>query len=289
MPRNLDLTALRSFVAVADTGGVTRAAGQLHLTQSAVSMQVKRLEEMLGQPLLDRAGRGVALTAQGEQLLSYARRMLRLNDEVWGRMTDRAYEGEIAFGVPHDIVYPHVPAVLRRFAAEYPRVKVRLISSFTRALLADLDRGAVDLILTTEDAPGPGGAVLQTAPLVWFGAPGGQAWRARPVRLAFENGCIFRGAAQAALDADGIAWEAGVTSESTRTIEATVSADLAIHAGIEGSVGHELVPIRHAGALPELPVIRICLYTAPAAKTPPVAALAAMVRDAYGVREATAA
>ena len=69
MPRNLDMTALRAFVTLAETGGVTRAAGQLHLTQSAVSMQVKRLEEMIGQPLLERAGRGVALTAHGEQLL----------------------------------------------------------------------------------------------------------------------------------------------------------------------------------------------------------------------------
>ncbi|MEE8455847.1 MAG: LysR family transcriptional regulator, partial [Limibaculum sp.] len=82
MARNLDLTALRSFVTVAETGGVTKAAHQLHLTQSAVSMQLKRLEESLAQPLLDRSGRGVALTNQGEQLLSYGRRMLALNDEV---------------------------------------------------------------------------------------------------------------------------------------------------------------------------------------------------------------
>lgn len=84
MPRNLDLTALRSFVTVADSGGVTRAALQLNLTQSAVSMQLKRLEESVGQPLLDRSGRGVALTPQGEQLAGFARRMLALNDEAWG-------------------------------------------------------------------------------------------------------------------------------------------------------------------------------------------------------------
>ena len=93
MPRNLDLTALRSLVAVADTGGVTKAAGLLHLTQSAVSMQLKRLEESLDAPLLYRTGRGIALTAQGEQLLSYARRMLVLNDEIYGKLTSNAYEG----------------------------------------------------------------------------------------------------------------------------------------------------------------------------------------------------
>ena len=98
MPRNLDMTALRSFVAVAEAGGVTRAAGFLNLTQSAVSMQLKRLEENLGQNLLDRSARQIALTAQGEQLLGYGRRMLALNDEVYSRLTDKSFEGEITLG-----------------------------------------------------------------------------------------------------------------------------------------------------------------------------------------------
>ena len=122
MLRNLDLTALRSFTAVADAGGVTKAAAQLNLTQSAVSMQLKRLEESLGLPLLDRSARTIALTAQGEQLLGYARRLLALNDEAWGRLTHPAFEGAIDVGAPHDIIYPQVPRVLQRFVAEYPRV-----------------------------------------------------------------------------------------------------------------------------------------------------------------------
>ncbi|NHX27946.1 LysR family transcriptional regulator, partial [Escherichia coli] len=100
MPRNLDLTALRSFVAVSEAGGVTRAAGFLNLTQSAVSMQIKRLEEALDLQLLDRSARQIALTASGEQLLGYARRMLALNDEIYARLTAQEYEGEIALGVP---------------------------------------------------------------------------------------------------------------------------------------------------------------------------------------------
>jgi DNA-binding transcriptional LysR family regulator len=131
MPRNLDMTALRAFVTVADAGGVTRAAGLLNLTQSAVSMQLKRLEEALGQPLLDRSARQITLTAPGEQLLSYGRRLLSLSDEVFARFTDQAYEGELVLGVPADIVYPHIPQVLQRFAAEYPRVRVLLQSSCT--------------------------------------------------------------------------------------------------------------------------------------------------------------
>ncbi|MFN6979926.1 MAG: LysR family transcriptional regulator, partial [Gemmobacter sp.] len=173
MARHLDLAALRSFVAVADTGGVTRAAGLMNLTQSAVSMQLKRLEESLGLALIDRAGRGVALTAAGEQLVGYARRLLSLNDEALGRLTGRAYEGVVRLGVPTDIVHPFIPRVLRQFAVAFPRVQVNLSSSYTRRLRAQFARGECDLILTTEDAPDAGGVVLAQLPLVWIGAPGG--------------------------------------------------------------------------------------------------------------------
>jgi len=205
MMRNLDITTLRSFVAVADTGAMTRAAGFLHLTQSAVSMQLKRLEELLGLELLDRSGRGIALTASGEQLLTYARRMVALNDEVMARMTDDAYEGEVRFGVPADIVYPNIPRVLQRFDRTYPRVRVNLYSSYTRKLKAMLEAGELDLILTTEDECGPGGETISTQRLVWVGAPGSNAFRGRPLRLGFERACLFRPWVQRALDDAGIA------------------------------------------------------------------------------------
>ena len=149
MPRNLDTTALRAFAAVAETGGVTRAASMLNLTQSAVSMQLKRLEVALDVTLLDRAGRGVALTAEGEQLLSYARRILALNDEAVDKMTAEEFEGEIRLGVPHDIVPRAIPQVLRAFAVEFPRMKVQLTTSWTLDLLEQLESGACDVILTT--------------------------------------------------------------------------------------------------------------------------------------------
>ena len=281
MPRNLDLTALRSFVTVLETGGVTRAAHQLHLTQSAVSMQLKRLEEALGQPLLDRAGRGVAPTAQGEQLLAYGRRILSLNDEVWDRMTNQAFEGEIRFGVPHDIVYPHIPGILRRLDREFPRVKVQLISSFTVRLREMLEAGEADLILTTENDTPRGAECLTTLPLVWVGAPGGTAWRNRPLRLAFENRCLFRPWAVAALDRAGIPWEMAVDTDSIRTVEATAIADLAIYAMLEHAVSPQLEVISHGGNLPELPSSRINLYRSPAAKGEPIDLLADLVRQSY--------
>ena len=281
MPRNLDMTALRSFVAVSDAGGVTKAASYLNLTQSAVSMQLKRLEETTGIGLIDRSARTVSLTAAGEQLLGYARRMLELNDEVYARMTHQAYEGEVVLGVPQDIVYPAIPQVLQKFAAEYPRVRVNLVSSMTRRLLRLFDRGECDMIVTTEDGCGASGNTLVELPLVWVGAPGGTAWRQRPLRLAFEKGCIFRHGVLEALDEAGISWEMAVESDSSRTVEATVSADLAINALMEGTMSPLIEPIQHGGALPDLATKKINLYVSELAKGQPARDLADLLRQAY--------
>ncbi|MDR7125869.1 LysR family transcriptional regulator [Pseudotabrizicola sp. 4114] len=284
MARNLDLTALRSFVAVADAGGVTRASGFLNLTQSAVSMQIKRLEEMLGVEVLDRSGRQVALTAAGEQLLGYARRMLALNDEVMERLTRDPHEGEVVLGVPHDIVYPVIPQVLQHFARSFPRMKVSLISSFTRVLKAQFGRGECDIILTTEDGVDPGGVTLAELPLVWVGAPGGVAWKGRPLKLAYEHNCIFRQGVQAALDRAGIAWQMAVESDSTRTIEASVSADLAVHTVLAGSEPPYVERISHGGTLPDLKRMKVNLYVADPAHSPAVLEMAAMIQRAYQAR-----
>jgi DNA-binding transcriptional LysR family regulator len=281
MPRNIDMTALRSFVAVADNGGVTRAAGFLNLTQSAVSMQLKRLEESLDLQLLDRSMRTISLTASGEQLLSYARRMLELNDEIYSRLTAQEYEGVITLGVPHDIVYPSIPHVLRQFNCNYPRVKVQLVSSFTTGLKAQFARGEVDVILTTEEICGEGGETLAEVQLEWVGAPGGAAWRQRPLQLAFEHRCIFRKAALEALDRAGVPWEMAIESEQSRTIEASVSADLAVHIMLSDTTPPYTETIQHGGALPELGSKKINMYVANLDQGAVVKELVALLRQAY--------
>lgn len=280
MVRNLDLTALRSFVAVADMGGVTKAAGALHLTQSAVSMQLKRLEENLGASLLDRTARQIGVTAEGEQLLSYARRMLALNDEALQRLTSQDYEGEIVVGVPHDIIYPYIPQVLRRFAADFPRMQIKLISQPTRALRKMFARGECQAILTTEEHAGPGGETLVSLPLVWVGAVGGSAWRQRPLPVAFCKNCIFRSDVLRRLDAAGFDWAMAVESDLDNAVEAVVSADLAVHAIIKGVYPRQTEPVPHDGALPDPGKTQIVLYMQ--AKDEPVqAALREMIRHAY--------
>ncbi|ABD54147.1 LysR family transcriptional regulator [Jannaschia sp. CCS1] len=281
MARNLDLTSLRAFVTVVDAGGVTKASGFLNLTQSAVSMQLKRLEEALDVSLFDRTTRKLNLTGAGEQMLGYARRMLELNDEVLGRLTATEYEGEIVLGVPADVVYPAIPEVLQRFNTAYPRMKVHLLSLGTLSLKAAFERGEADVILTTEEDVDRGGETLLERPMVWIGAEEGQMWKQRPLRLAFEHDCIFRGPALTALDAAGISWEMAVDSDSMRTIEVSVSADLAVHAVIEGTESAYTSIVPHGGALPVLPRIRINMYRSDLSRAEPVDALVDLIRQAY--------
>ncbi len=281
MLRNLDLTALRSLVAISDTGGVTRAAHRVNLTQSAVSMQIKRLEESLGLSLIEKNGRAVVLTTSGEQLAGYARKMLALNDEVLGRLLATEYEGEIVLGVPHDIVYPTIPEVLRAFNAAFPRMKVQLLSSFTRTLKEQYARGEVDLILTTEMEPDTGSEPLAEKPLIWVGAPNGTAWRKRPLPMAFETRCMFRPETVRRLDAAGIPWDLSVDAESSRSVEAAVSADLAVHALLDGTCPPYFEIIDHAGALPKLSSLGIHMYMRRDEEWLPVLELAGMVRDAF--------
>ena len=281
MARTLDLVALRSFVAVVDSGGVTRAAGLLNLTQSAVSMQLKRLEEALDLGLFARAARKLTLTPEGEQLLGFARRMLALNDEALARLTSASFEGEIRLGVPHDIVYPAIPGILKRLAGQFPRVRVNLVSSFTILLKEGFQRGELDVILTTEETPGAEAERMGVRPLVWVGAEEGLVWQKRPLRIGFKDTCIFRRKAVAALDAAGIPWEMAVDGESEQAIEATVAADLAVSARLTNAMPQGMAPIDAKGALPDLGSQVICLYAAPTLRGEAAELLLQELRNAY--------
>ena len=281
MARTLDLVALRSFVAVVDAGGVTRAASLLNLTQSAVSMQLKRLEESLNLGLFARAARKLTLTPEGEQLIGFARKMLALNDEALARLTSSAFEGEIRLGVPHDIVYPAIPGILKRLSGQFPRMRINLVSSFTILLKEQFQRGELDLILTTEDMPGAGAEELASRPLVWVGAEDGKIWQKRPLRIGFKDTCVFRRKTVTALDTAGVAWELAVDGESEQAIEAMVAADLAVTARLTNAMPPGLYEIDTKGLLPDLGEQTICLYVAPTLKGEAAALLMQELRNAY--------
>ncbi len=289
MPRNLDLAALRSFVAVAEMGGVTRAAQQLNLTQSAVSLRVKRLETVFGQPLLRRDGRGVALTTHGERLVELARRMLEMNDQTLALMTDADLAGEIWLGVPDDLLYPRVPRAMRAFADEHPAVKVHLRSAQTRTLKDEMAAGTLDLILTTESEPGAGAESLVAEPLVWIGAPGGRAWRKRPLPLGTVANCIFNLAAIDSLTASALDWTIEIDNVSNSAVEASIAADLVVRLQMRSTVDPQFEIIDHGGDLPPLPEFHVNLYMTPGPRRGLAEQLAAHLRISFGEAELLAA
>ncbi len=288
VPRNLDIAALRAFVTVVELGGVTRAANQLNLTQSAVSLQIKRLETFLDACLLERRGRGVAVTTQGEQLLGYARSLLGIHDDTLARMTGAEVAGEITLGVPDDLLYPRVPRAMRAFAAAHPAVKVRLRSAQTRTLRDEFGLGVLDVILTTEAETGAGAEALAVEPLVWIGAPGGSAWRRRPLPLGTVANCIFNKPAIESLNAAAFDWKLETDNVSNTAVEASIAADMVVRLQLESTVDPQFEIIDHHGALPPLPAFRINLYLTPGPRRRLAEPLAEHLRQSFRLGAARA-
>jgi len=278
-PRNLDISALRSFVTVAELGGVTRAAERLNLTQSAVSMQLKRLETAFDQPLMQRHGRGVSLTSEGEQLLSYGRRMVKLNDETWNRMMHEAFESRVSFGVPEDIVRPYVTGMLRDFVGAFPRARINMTSSISRLLLQQFAEGQLEVMLTTEPAATGAGECLYRAPLKWYVGRGSEVYRQRPLPIAAKPDCIFLPVARAALETVGIAWETPYQANDWRDLVAFVSAGLAVETNMPYMAQiKDWLEVPAEGGLPPLPDFGVFLYVRENA-SPLALQLAGIIRD----------
>jgi DNA-binding transcriptional LysR family regulator len=263
MAHNLDVSLLRAFVAVADAGGMTAAAGILKLTQAAVSQQIKRLEEIFGEELITRDRRGMKLTSAGERLFGRAKRLLALNDEIWAEMTTPVYEGEVRLGIPSDIITTYLPTFLKGFARSYPRVQVSLNSGSSAKLRADLAAGKVDLVLATELVCDSSGENLIMDRLVWVGAPGGEAARQRPLPVSIGcSDCAFRAPIRDALQQAGIAWRSVSEVTNTTAQVATVAADIAVMAWMASTVPEGLEVLGHESGLPPLPPFTVNLYLA---------------------------
>lgn len=218
---------LRTFVAATDSGSFTGAAGLVHLTQSAVSMQMKRLEADLGRPLFLREGRGVRPTPEGEVLYGYARRLLTLHDETLAAIREPKLDGVIRFGAPEDYATQYLPGALKRFAAAHPRVQVDAFCADSDALREKYGDNELDVILTTEEAPGPEDS--RELPLAWLVAERGAPVDRRPLPLAlYHAGCLYRRNGLAALDRAAIGFRVAYTSPSMTGVLAAIRAGLAV-------------------------------------------------------------
>ena len=226
----LDIDLLRSFVSVVDAGGFTRAGERVHRTQSTVSQQIKRLEDTFGRPLLHRNGKRVALTEEGERLLSYARRILALAQEAHQVVAQSAGEGVVRLGLPEDFAASRLAQVLARFARSRRGARLDVRCDLSVRLRDDLDRGELDLILFKRDAGERGGIACWPERLSWIASRRREFdVRRNPVPLVvFPQGCLYRNRAIHALEAAGRAWYIAYTSPNFYGIQAAVSVGLGI-------------------------------------------------------------
>ncbi|MGE0024223.1 MAG: LysR family transcriptional regulator [Hyphomicrobium sp.] len=283
MPRNIDIGLVRAFTAVVETGSVTEAAGTLSLTQAAVSQQIKRLEELFGKAMFVRAQRRLVLSPDGERLLTYAQKLIALNDETWRAMAAPAFDGEVRLGVPYDIVARFLPRVLRRFDKRFPNVRVSLVTSTSRLLLDALGRGELDLTLTTEAARPARSESLLVDRLVWVGAAGGDAYLRDPLPVSLgADTCAFRPYALAALARWHRGWRPVSESNSLEPMIATLEADLAVAPMLSCAAPKSLEILGDAAGLPRLPTCHVNLYLPRNTQNDMAAELGAVLREEFG-------
>lgn len=260
VPMHLDLDLLRSFVVVAETGVLSRAAGQVGRTQAAISMQVKRLEDAVGQPLLIRSGRGVTLTLHGERLLAHAQKILRAHDEAVAELSGGGLTGSLRFGVPDDYATVFLPPLLRSFARQHPQVLIEVICGPTPRLLERLKSHALDIAMVSVPEPFPSGQVLRREPLVWVGVRGGDAVRRDPLQIALSDpDTLDHIAAKASLDQAGRPYRVAYASGSMAGLTAVVRSGQAVAVLTETAVPPDLQILPVASGLPPLPAVGITL------------------------------
>jgi len=257
---NLDMDVLRTLVTAQQLGGFNRAASEIGRSQSAVSQQIRKLEDQVGEPLFRKQGRGLIPTEAGDMVLAYARRILDLNDEAVVALRGRAVDGIVRFGLPADFAETWLPAALGRFKRAHPAVRIEAAVDRNRRLLERLDRGELDLVLALGNGGRADAQCLATLPMVWIGPASGEPVSApgEPIPLVvYDAPCFFRAAGQAALDQAGIAWRVAFTSASLQGLWAAVEAGLGITLRTATGLPAGVAVL---DGMPPAPALDLCLH-----------------------------
>lgn len=277
----LDNDLLKSFVAIAENGSFTRAAKQVHRTPSAISMQIKRLEETVGKSLFVRDAKQVRLTAEGEVLLSYGRRLLKLNEEAMQQFFSPKLEGRVGFGTSDDVGTRILPRLLAQFSRSYPAVQIDVVVGSSKTNFQKVDSGELDMALVVVGNEGQQsrGEIVHSEPLVWTGLEGGIAIHQSPLPVALAyQGCVWRWMAMRSLDKADTPYRVAYTCEHSGGQEAAMLADLAV---APFPLGLVKAPLRKLAddRLPEMGNYQIALVRGDA--NPINNALAAYVKEAF--------
>ncbi len=261
---NLDMDVLRTLAVAMDLGGFGKAADRLGRSQSAVSLQMRKLEERIGRPLFRRQGRSLALTDAGDVVLGYARRILELNDQAVAVARGISVEGSVRFGVPQDFGDTWLPGVLARFTRTHPSVLIEARVDRTHKLVDRIAHGGLDLaLLWGSPPPLPNAITVRRLPMAWIGQKGNSYAQGEKIPLAlFEPPCVFRQPGIEALEKAKRPWRLAFTSPSLSGLWAAAAAGLGITVRTALGVPAQLAVLGRSNGLPKLPHIELSLYAA---------------------------
>lgn len=264
MKIRFDLELLRTFVAIVDAGSFTRAGERLHLTQSTISLQIKRLEDMAGKRLFDRSGRKVMLTNEGEVLLGYARQILQLAEEAQARMTVPDVEGTVSVGIPEDFASRYLPTILAQFARAHGKVQLQVTCDLSFRLLDGLARNEFDLVLIKRVPAGDVGVPVWREPLVWAVSGDYATELADPIPvIVFPHGCIYRKLALETLERMGRKWWISYISPSLAGLQAALLAGLGVTVLAKSAVPEQCRILGPESGFPSLTDTELALHYPP--------------------------
>ncbi|RED38492.1 LysR family transcriptional regulator [Rhodopseudomonas thermotolerans] len=261
----LDLELLRSFVSVVEAGGFTRAGERVHRTQSTVSQQIKRLEDDLGQQLLDRSGKDVLPTEAGERLLSYARRLLALAEEARDVVARPGQDGAIRLGIPEDFALYRLPRLLGSFSRARPGLRLDVRADQSLNLKRDLERGDLDLVLLKRESGGPDAIAVWPERVYWVNSknhPCNAKADSLPL-IFFPGGCLYRTRAIHAIEATGRRWHMAYSSANLAGIQAAVAAGLGLSILSEISIQADHRKLTARDGFPPIDRTELALIAAP--------------------------
>ncbi|MBL8566505.1 MAG: LysR family transcriptional regulator [Hyphomicrobiaceae bacterium] len=265
----IDPELLRTFVTFAETGSLARTARVVGRSPSAVTAQMQRLEDVVGQRLLQPEGRRRRLTLAGEEFVVHARHVLDAHRDAWLSLAGARAHGQIYIGVTQDFADSALPGLLERFGRTHPRVRMDLRVGRSAELATSFEDGALDILIAVRDSPHPMGIAVLGEPMIWVGSARGTQWIGHQVPLALLDApCAFRSAALAALEGGGRPYRIAATSGSLSGLRAAVAAGLAITARTPRWLGEGLADVGRTYGLPPLPEVKFTLALRRKAETP---------------------
>ena len=277
----LDLDLLKTLVAIAETGNFSAAAEVVFRSPSAISMQVKKMEDLLGRAVFTRDSRSVALTSDGEMLLLHARRVLALNQQIVSQFIKPSVSGTVRLGASDYATEAFLPAALRRFAQTHPGVTVDVLVERSKTLESLILSGKLDIAIldrSTVAAQSQNSEILFRERLVWAGLKGGIAVEKKPIPISvWEDGCFWRQCAVEGLESQDRAFHITFMSPNTSAQKAAILADLAIAPLPESSCTGDVIELGQQHGLPPLVDFAVGMMIANNV-SPPVCAVADHLR-----------